>query len=90
MAVLINYTTDSGIELTNAYAKIEHYHGRNSGDESHANYEVYLFASAGARSSNKAPVASFGFTCPTPVGDILPALYADLKTQEPFTAAVDA
>lgn len=87
MALLINLTTDSGIDLTNAYAKIAHF----GGDKNEIHYQVDVFLSEAARDAGKQPVKGEGFHVTLPTGnDILPLLYADLKTRTGYTDGVDA
>lgn len=68
-----------------AYAKI----GRFVGDKKSTRYDVEVFSTEAARRAHKQAVENKFFSVPTPEGDILPALYAHLKTQPGFEDAED-
>jgi len=48
-----------------------------------------VYATADARQANAQDVAQHAFYCPTPQGNLMDGLYADLKTQAGFEGAED-
>jgi len=86
MAVRINLAnTVIGASFPTAYAKITQFvwNGR------FIRYYVAVFIDEQARQSDKHAVREDIYNCPLPSGEILPALYADLKTREDYIGAED-
>lgn len=79
--------THVGVPAPEAYAKI----GKIHGDKERIDYTVETFLSAEARHSRKSAIgmARFSVSPANLSGDLLPALYADLKTREGFQGAED-
>lgn len=90
MALQINLSaadTSIGVGFPNAYAKIGDYFGNKNTIQ----YQVAVWADAAAREANCAPVRSDAYYVEIAdlSGDIMPALYADLKTHEPYANGVN-
>ena len=86
MALKLSIPTSSvGIPFTEAYARITNIFG----NKDQVQYQVAVYATADARQANAQDVAQHAFYCPTPQGNIMDGLYADLKTQPGFEGAVD-
>jgi hypothetical protein len=79
--------TSIGVAFPEAYAKIGDYFGNKNTIQ----YQVAVWANAAAREANCAPVRSDAYYVEVAdlTGDVMPALYADLKTHEPYTNGVD-
>ena len=88
MALRMNISSSSiGVPFTDAYAKIHLFRG----DKTKLYFTVQWFASAAARQTESASVASHEYQVDfdTIQGDLLPALYNWLKLQPEFADAVD-
>lgn len=86
MALKLSITTSNvGVPFAQAYARITNIHG----NKDQVQYQVSVSANADARQANAQEVAQHAFYCPTPTDNLMPSLYADLKTQVGFEAAVD-
>jgi hypothetical protein len=90
MALLISLTADDtsiGVAFPEAYAKIGDYFGNKQTIQ----YQVSVWADAQARLDNKAPVRQDAFYVEMAdlSGDLLPALYENLKTIAPYDTGVD-
>ena len=86
MALKISISTSNvGVPFTEAYARINTFHG----DKNECQYHVSVSASADARQANAQEVASHAFYCATPTGNLMEGLYADLKNQVGFENAED-
>lgn len=86
MALKISiYTSNVGVPFTEAYARITNIYGNKDSVQ----YQVSVTANAAARQANAQEVAQHAFYCPTPTGNLMTSLYADLKNQVGFEAAVD-
>lgn len=80
-------SSDVGLAFAAAYVRIS----RFSGGKERVNYSADAFASQEARASGAKPVGTQRFDLATAdvAGDILPALYADLKTRPGYENAED-
>ncbi|CAB4146348.1 hypothetical protein UFOVP503_6 [uncultured Caudovirales phage] len=78
-------TSNVGIPFAEAYARITNIFG----NKDQVQYQVVVYATADARQANAQDVAQHAFYCPTPQGDIMDGLYADLKLQPGFEGAED-
>jgi len=86
MALKLSIPTSSvGIPFTEAYARITNIFG----NKDQVQYQVAIYATADARQANAQEVAQHAFYCPTPQGNLMDGLYADLKTQPGFESAED-
>ncbi len=86
MALKLSIPTSSvGIPFTEAYARITNIFG----NKDQVQYQVAVYATADARQANAQDVAQHAFYCPTPQGNLMDGLYADLKMQPGFEGAVD-
>jgi hypothetical protein len=86
MALKLSIPTSSvGIPFAEAYARITNIFG----NKDQVQYQVAVYATADARQANAQDVAQHAFYCPTPQGNLMDGLYADLKTQTGFEGAVD-
>jgi len=86
MALKISIPTSSvGVPFTEAYARITNIHG----NKNQVQYQVSVSANADARQANAQEVAQHAFYCPTPQGNLMDGLYADLKMQPGFENAKD-
>lgn len=88
MALLLSYANEStGLDLPAAYARVAMY----SGDKTNSRYRVELYVNKDARTNGRDALNILSFTAPTTdlTGDILPAVYAHLKSQPGFENAVD-
>lgn len=88
MAIQIALQSSSiGVPFPAAYIRIT----RFSGDKERMTYSVDIYASAQARADNARPVGSDQFRAVMAdiLGDVLPALYADLKTRAGYEGAED-
>lgn len=87
MALQTSVTIHRIIEVPAAYARVATF----AGDKIHCVYCVHVHASAEARAQGDDPIKehAFSFSMLAPVGDILPACYADLKTRPGFETAQD-
>jgi len=86
MALKLSIPTSSvGIPFTDAYARITNIFG----NKDQVQYQVAVYATADARQANAQDVAQHAFYCPTPQGNLMDGLYADLKLQPGFEGAVD-
>lgn len=86
MALKISITNSNvGVPFTEAYARITNIHG----NKDQVQYQVSVSANADARQANAHEVAQHAFYCPTPAGNIMEGLYADLKQQVGFENAQD-
>ena len=74
-----------GVPFDEAYARILNFDGDRDG----IRYYVTVHANKNARDNGLAIVSNHHFWCPLPTGDIMPALYADLKTRPGFEDAKD-
>lgn len=85
MALQINKTFEgTGVTGALTYAKID----RIYGDASNITIVVNFYIDSVAR-IDKQPIEQGSFTVATPSTDMLPALYAHLKTLPEFSGAVD-
>lgn len=86
MALKLFITTSNvGVPFSEAYARITNIYG----NKDQVQYQVSVSANADARQANAQEVAQHAFYCPTPAGSLMASLYADLKNQPGFEAAVD-
>jgi hypothetical protein len=86
MALKLSIPTSSvGIPFTEAYARITNIFG----NKDQVQYQVAVYATEDARQANAQDVAQHAFYCPTPQGNIMDGLYADLKLQPGFEGAED-
>lgn len=86
MALKLSIPTSSvGIPFTEAYARITNIFG----NKDQVQYQVAVYATADARQANAQDVAQHAFYCPTPQGNLMDGLYADLKMQPGFEGAED-
>lgn len=86
MAISIAVTTPYGIDLPDAYIRINAF----SGDNRHVLYTVRTFASAQARLEERSHLSetSYSFEYAPGQGDILIVCYKDLMSREGFEKAV--
>jgi hypothetical protein len=86
MALKISIPTSNvGVPFTDAYARITNIFG----NKDQVQYQVSVSANADARQANAQEVAQHAFYCPTPQGNLMDGLYADLKLQVGFEGAQD-
>jgi hypothetical protein len=86
MALKISIATSSvGVPFTDAYARITNIWATKD----QCQYQVSVSASSDARQLGAQEVASHAFYAPTPTGNLMEGLYADLKTQVGFENAED-
>jgi len=86
VALKLSITTSNvGVPFAQAYARITNIHG----NKDQVQYQVSVSANTDARQANAQEVAQHAFYCPTPTDNLMASLYADLKTQVGFEAAVD-
>jgi hypothetical protein len=86
MALKISISTSNvGVPFTDAYARITNIFG----NKDQVQYQVSVSANADARQANAQEVAQHAFYCPTPQGNLMDGLYADLKQQVGFEDAQD-
>lgn len=85
MALKFKLKTSFGIELQDAYAKILDY----TGNKDMLTYRVLVYANEQARNDLADTVYSFTYETVPPTENILPSLYAHLKTFELFANAED-
>jgi len=90
MALIISLPaneTGIGVSFSNAYAKIGDYFGNKNTIQ----YQVSVWADADARLNNYAPIRQDAFYVEVAdlSGDIMPALYADLKTHPLYNKGID-
>jgi len=85
MALQQSTTTSQGLTASSAYIKIVDYHG----DKDILSVSVEVFFDEQARIDGKRPLEHLMFETSTPTTDLLPALYAYLKTLDQFSGAVD-
>ena len=86
MALKISITNSNvGVPFAEAYARITNIHG----NKDQVQYQVSVSANADARQANAQEVAQHAFYCPTPTGNLMDGLYADLKQQVGFEDAQD-
>jgi len=86
VALKLSITTSNvGVPFAQAYARITNIHG----NKDQVQYQVSVSANADARQANAQEVAQHAFYCPTPADNLMASLYAELKTQVGFEAAVD-
>jgi hypothetical protein len=80
-------TSNIGVPFSAAYVRV----ARFSGDKERVTYSVDIYASAQARADNAQPIGSDRFRAITAnvAGDVLPALYADLKARAGYEKAED-
>lgn len=76
-----------GVAFPEAYAKIGDYFGNKNTIQ----YQVAVWADATARQANYAPIRQDAYYVEVAdlTGDIMPALYADLKTHPPYDKGID-
>lgn len=88
MAIQKDFQTDSGIDLTNAYFRIDTFRG----DRERTFLGVGVYVSQQAREEGKPPAGWLEFTLPTPntSSNMFADAYTWIKTQEGFDDAVDA
>jgi hypothetical protein len=88
MALQKNFTTESGIDLANAYFRIDTFRG----DRNSVRLGVGVYVDKQKRDTGKPAVGSLEFILPTPntSGNMFADAYAWLKTQEAFAEAADA
>ena len=86
MALQLNLDQSSvGVPFSDAYAKINTFHGNKDSVQ----YMVLIYATEGARQGNAKEVGMQGYQCMMPQGPLLEGLYADLKTRPGFENATD-
>ena len=86
MALKISISTSNvGVPFTEAYARITNIHG----NKDQVQYQVFVSANSDARQANAQEVGQHAFYCPTPTGNLMESLYADLKKQVGFENAED-
>jgi hypothetical protein len=86
MALKISISNSNvGVPFTEAYARITNIQG----NKDQVQYQVSVSANADARQANAQEVAQHAFYCPTPTGNLMDGLYADLKQQVGFEDAQD-
>jgi hypothetical protein len=86
MALIFSLQQSSvGVPFDEAYARILNFDGDRDG----IRYYVTVHANKNARDSGLAIVAHHHFWCPLPTGELLPELYAHLKSQPGFETAKD-
>ena len=86
MAIQSTYNApETGLEVNGAYMRIHGYHGNKDG----MRFDVEVFVSKQARDAGMQNTGFLHFMCPVQPGDILPALYAYLKTLPEFANAID-
>lgn len=86
MALKISIQTSNvGVPFADAYARITNIFG----NKDQVQYQVSVSANADARHANAQEVAQHAFYCPTPQGNLMDGLYADLKQQVGFEDAED-
>lgn len=86
MALKLSISTSNvGVPFTEAYARITNIFA----NKDQCQYQVAVYATADARQTNAQEVGQHAFYCPTPQGNIMEGLYADLKNQAGFEGAVD-
>lgn len=80
--------TSIGVAFPEAYAKIGDYFGNKNTIQ----YQVAVWADAAAREAGRSPVRSDAYYVEIAdlSGDIMPALYEDLKTHAPYDGGSDA
>ena len=80
-------SSDMGITFAEAYARV----GRFSGDKESIRYVVEIYASAETRATRRRPIQTQEYSVPyaNVAGEILPALYADLKMRPGYDNAED-
>jgi len=85
LSITIDNTT-VGASFNAAYAKISHFNGTSE----HVIYHVDVYATQEARTTNALRVAAFAYKIEGAIaGDLMSALYADLKTRPGFENAED-
>lgn len=92
MALLLNIeNTDVGVSFSSAYAKVMGFKSRFIDTEKTVMIFVIVYASTEARQAESQPVKSLDFMVDITYlqGDILPAIYAYLKTLPEFEGAED-
>lgn len=86
MALQFNFTNDnSGLTITNAYAKLGNFHG----DKTNVRFDVEIFVSSEARLDNKQPISHLTFNVPYSDGMSIASLYTYMKTLPEFSQAID-
>ena len=85
MALSINYTSEHGAVASTAYARIIQYRGMAG----KMVVRVSISADATARANGLEQLGTFKFECDEPNTDMVPALYAILKTLDGFTNSID-
>lgn len=85
LRITIDNTT-VGVPFSTAYAKISHFNGTSQ----YVNYHVDVYATQEARVMDALRVAAFAYKIEGAItGDLMAALYADLKTRPGFENAED-
>ena len=86
MAIKLSTATVYGINLPNAYIKINFF----SGDSKYVQYHVRTFADAAARQADKQHLdeKNYSFEYVPGQGDVLVACYADLMARPEYAGAV--
>lgn len=86
MALKLSISTSNvGVPFSEAYARITSI----IGNKDSLQYQVSVSANSDARQANAQEVAQHAFYCPTPIGNLMDGLYADLKQQVGFEDAQD-
>lgn len=86
MALKLSISESSvGVPFSTAYAKITNFYG----SKDQLQYQVVVYASQNARQAEASPVANHAFYMATPVGDLMTAMYQDLKNQVGFESSED-
>lgn len=85
MALLTTLEHSSGLTIENSYARITRY----LGDKDAVEIFVSWYADEAARLAGKSHLQEKTYLTPLPYGDILPGLYAFLKTLPEFAGAID-
>jgi len=87
MALITPLTLDNGLTAPAAYARIKEYTGNKFGIAAF----VEFYSSQAAREATLPVVLERRFILSgTPTGEVLPWLYAELRSFEDFKTAVDA
>ena len=98
MALELNYETEYGITLDNAYAKITdvNFDNGHNNEGLEVNFRVMIYVSESAKEEDKPPLTGFDFSTPLNVSNaktqynILKQGYLHLKTMDGFTDSIDS
>lgn len=85
MALQNSLTLESGLELEEAYFKIDRFNGNR-----HAvSITIAVYLNGQARVDEKQPISSFEFVMDTPTENMFAEVYSHMKTLPGFAEAVD-